>query len=60
LYRLAADQGLAAAQSILGGMYNEGEGVARDVTEAALLYRLAADQGDAVTQMRSSTWKSQK
>jgi TPR repeat protein len=41
-------------------MYFNGKGGGKDLAEAARLYRLAADQGDAVTQMRSSTWKSQK
>ena len=49
-YRLAADQGEALAQSNLGFMYANGEGVPEDDTEAVRWYRLAADQGDAWTQ----------
>ncbi len=46
LYRLAADQGDASAQSNLGTMYVNGQGVTQDYKEAVRLYRLAADQGD--------------
>ena len=49
-YRLAADKGDATAQSILGFMYDNGEGVPQDDTEAVKWYRLAADQGDAGAQ----------
>jgi hypothetical protein len=47
LFRLASDQGHAAAQVDLGIMFDNGQGVAEDYTEAVRLYRLAADQGDA-------------
>jgi TPR repeat protein len=51
LYRLAADQGDARAQTSLGVFYELGlGGLARDEQEAARLYRLAADQGDARAQ----------
>jgi TPR repeat protein len=50
LYRLAADQGYAAAQFNLGVCYRNGIGVAKDEAEAVRLYRLAADQGDAAAQ----------
>jgi TPR repeat protein len=50
LYRLAADQGHAAAQNNLGFMFEDGRGVAQDRAEAARLYRLAANQGDADAQ----------
>jgi TPR repeat protein len=50
-YRLAADQGLADAQSNLGQMYTLGNGVPQDYVEAARLYKLAADQGNASAQM---------
>jgi flagellar biosynthesis GTPase FlhF len=50
LFRLAADQGDAKAQSELGRMHRNGEGVARDNVEAARLLRLAADQGIAEAQ----------
>ena len=49
-YRLAADQGAAAAQFNLGVMYGNGEGVLKDDAEAVRWYRLAADQGDAGAQ----------
>jgi TPR repeat protein len=48
LYRLAAAQGLAAAQSNLGYMYHMGQGVAPDRAEAIRWFRLAAAQGFAV------------
>jgi TPR repeat protein len=50
LYRLAADQGHAAAQFNLGNMLYTGEVVAQDYAEALRLYRLAAAQGDADAQ----------
>ena len=46
LYRLAADQGIARSQYMLGVMYKNGLGVPQDYFEAVRLYRLAADQGD--------------
>jgi TPR repeat protein len=45
LYQLAAAQNLDWAQCTLGTMYDEGNGVARDYTEALRLYQLAAAQG---------------
>ena len=50
MFRLAADQGIAPAQSNLGIMYAEGQGVPQDYSEAVKWYRLAADQGDATAQ----------
>lgn len=50
LYRLAADQGYPIAQSNLGAMYANGQGVRRDDAEAVRLYRLAVDQGNAAAQ----------
>jgi len=50
LYRLAADQGHAVAQSNLGSMYDQGLGVPQDDAEAVKWYRLAADQGFAAAQ----------
>jgi TPR repeat protein len=51
LFRLAADQGNARAQSNLGGFYRDGRGgLPKDDREAARLYKLAADQGYAVAQ----------
>ena len=49
-YRLAADQGIAAAQSYLGLMYDYGRGVPQDDAHALKWYRLAADQGIAAAQ----------
>ena len=41
----AAEQGVASAQSNLGMLYDKGQGVAQDFTEAARWYRRAAEQG---------------
>ena len=41
-----AEQGNAGAQSSLGWIYANGEGVPEDDAEAARWYRLAAEQGD--------------
>ena len=46
----AAEQGLAAAQYSLGGMYKQGEGVPKDNARAAHWFRKAAEQGDAEAQ----------
>ena len=43
--RTTADQGNAQAQYRLGEMYDNGEGVAADDTEAVKWYRKAAEQG---------------
>ena len=48
--RRAAEQGAAAAQFNLGGLYYYGEGVPQDYGEAVRWYRLAADQGHAGAQ----------
>ncbi|MFB3150347.1 MAG: tetratricopeptide repeat protein, partial [Alphaproteobacteria bacterium] len=45
-----ADAGDAPAQTKLGDMYSDGQGVAQDDAEAVRWYRLAADQGDANAQ----------
>jgi TPR repeat protein len=51
LYKLAADQGNAGAQSNLGFFYEQGRGgLQKDDREAARLYKLAADQGNAYAQ----------
>ena len=65
LFRLAADQGNAAAQSALGNMYSRGEFIAKDVAQAARLFRLAADQGYAEAQsalgrLLSQEWRSER
>ncbi len=46
-YRLAAEQGHAEAQAILGIMYAEGEGVPQDYVLAYKWLNLAAAEGDA-------------
>ena len=46
-YRLAAEQGLADAQFILGSMYADGKGVPQNYKEALKWYRLAAENGNA-------------
>jgi uncharacterized protein len=46
-YRKSADQGQAIAQSELGVLYARGQGVNKDLTEAAKWWRKAADQGSA-------------
>jgi hypothetical protein len=50
LFRPLADQGVAAAQSNLGLMYDKGQGVPQDYAEAMKWYRKAAEQGFAVAQ----------
>ncbi len=46
----AAHQGDADAQFHLGGMYETGEGIEQDVSQALAWYRLAANQGHAAAQ----------
>ena len=48
--RPLAEQGNAYAQTILGLMYDNGQGVPQDSAEAVRLYRLAAEQGHAKAQ----------
>ena len=48
--RTRAEQGDAVAQTNLGNMYADGEGVPEDDTEAVRWFRLAADQGDTQAQ----------
>lgn len=45
LYRLAAEQGLATAQSILGDMNRDGQGVPQDFVTAHVWYNLSASRG---------------
>ena len=45
-----AEQGLPAAQSYLGFMFQTGRGVPQNYTEAAMWYRRAAEQGDSLAQ----------
>jgi TPR repeat protein len=47
ILRPLAEQGLADAQTMLGAMYNTGQGVALDHAEAVKWFRAAARQGDA-------------
>ena len=49
-FRLAAEQGLAEAQSSLGLSYNLGRGVPQDFKEAVKWFRLVAEQGLADAQ----------
>jgi hypothetical protein len=49
-YRLAAAQGHATTQNILGCMFEKGQGVAQDHAEAVRFYRLAAAQGHSTAQ----------
>ena len=49
-YRIAADRGFAPAQTGLGYLYQNGQGVGQSDAEAVRLYRLAADQGYAMAQ----------
>ena len=51
-YRQAAEQGYAAAQIQMGGMYYDGEVVSRDYLEASKWYRKAAEQNDALGQAK--------
>lgn len=46
--RIEAERGDANAQSSLGWMYLNGEGVGKDPKEAAKWVRMAADQGNAL------------
>jgi hypothetical protein len=45
-----ADQGIAAAQINLGWLYQNGEGVPKDLGRAAELYQKAANQGEPIAQ----------
>ena len=51
LYKMAADQGVAGAQTNLGNLYESGlGGLEKNEQEAVRLYRLAADQNMALAQ----------
>ena len=50
-----ADAGLADAQAIMGVLYQNGQGVAQDYTQAALWYDRAARQGHAIAQVNLAT-----
>ncbi len=49
-YLLAAESGVAQAQTIVGNMYLQGSGVFPNDAEAVKWFRRAADQGDAEAQ----------
>jgi len=49
-YRKAANQGNALAQTRIGDLYYNGQGVAQDYAQAMDWYRKAADQGNAHAQ----------
>ena len=49
-FKPLAEQGDAWAQSNLGVMYDNGQGVLQDYAEALKWYRLAAEQGNAAAQ----------
>ena len=49
-WRPLAEQGNALAQTNLGWMYENGNGVPQDYAEAVKWYRLAVEQGDAMAQ----------
>jgi hypothetical protein len=49
---LSAEQGDAKAQSILGYMFDNGQGVIKDYSEAFKWYKLSAEQGDAKAQAK--------
>ncbi|KAJ1626442.1 hypothetical protein T492DRAFT_878404 [Pavlovales sp. CCMP2436] len=50
LFRLAANQGHASAQYMIGNAYYEGEGEVQNHREAARYFQLGADQGHALAQ----------
>ncbi len=45
LYQKAADQNYAPAQSSLGSLYSNGEGIPQDYAQAVTLFRKSANQG---------------
>jgi len=50
LFQKSADQGYGSAQNNLGVVYENGQGVSKDLGRAAELYQKAADQGNASAQ----------
>ena len=50
IFRMAAEQGDLFACVILGGMYQDGIGVQKNLAEAYNQYKFAADKGDAQAQ----------
>ena len=57
--RKAAEQGNAKAQAILGFMYAEGRGVAKENAEAVKWFLMAAEQGDITAQFNLGTMPRQ-
>lgn len=51
-YLRAAEQGDAKAQTMLGSMYEKGQGISKDYQEAFKWYLKAAEQNDAEAQFR--------
>ena len=49
-FKKAADKGYNPAQIILGGMYEDGQGVEQDYKQAVYWYQKAAEQGNADAQ----------
>ena len=60
LFQRASATGLAAAQSILAGAYNDGEGVDKDCVKAFELFSLAAEQGHGVAALNLARILSDK
>ena len=58
-WKLAAEQGYADAQSNLGVMYRDGQGVPQDDKTAVKWWKLAAEQGNARAQSSLKKLKSQ-
>ena len=54
LFRPLAEEGRADAQTRLGAMYDNGNGVAQDYAQAVVWFRKAAEQGDAEAQFNLS------
>lgn len=54
-FHKAAERGHVLAQTYLGTLYLEGNGVAKDDAKAVVWYRKAAEQGDAVAQFNLAT-----
>jgi TPR repeat protein len=54
-FRYAADKGLSCALCRVGYCYQAGEGVKKDMTEAAKYFKLAADQGNSRAQVYLGT-----
>lgn len=54
-FHKAATNGHANAQSVLGFLYHEGNGVSKDASKAAKWYEMAAEQGVANAQLQLAT-----